>query len=154
MRFDCARLGAYLDCALVVVLCTFSDLVVTVETVERFYFDAQIPWRAQYFGHGGGPDFVANAVNRKLWTCGSWFKSRRKSEAKAAFWYLDVVFGSALAAKHVFLRHHIRDSVNKNLYCVELPQTGTTKRTLTFKCGSKAKLICFGQPESNFIHDS
>ena len=42
---------------------------------EQLDLDVQTLWQTQYFGRGGGlphgADFVAGAVNRDFWTCGS-----------------------------------------------------------------------------------
>ena len=40
---------------------------------EQFDVDVQILWQAQCFGHGGSlrSDFVAGAVSRDFWICGS-----------------------------------------------------------------------------------
>ena len=72
-------------------------------TLEWSYVDAQLSWHAHYFGHGGGLwralVFAAGAVSRDFWTCGSFSKiGSLRSQAKAAFWHLDVFFGSVLAA--------------------------------------------------------
>ena len=75
-RRNCwARVGAFLDCALVVAPHAFSDLVVTFHGTRKkslvfwwsnvnfrgrrrgsewLYFDVQIAWQLQHFGHGGG----------------------------------------------------------------------------------------------------
>ena len=49
--------GASNDCALVVVPCAFSHMVITFRDrckgSELFYFELQFSWQAQHFGHGG-----------------------------------------------------------------------------------------------------
>ena len=63
---------------------------------ERLCSDV-ISWQAQYFEHGGG---LRRALI--LWQGHvARFRKRGKSQATAAFWYLHVLFGSALVANHI-----------------------------------------------------
>ena len=68
-----------------------------------FYVGVQILWQARYFGHGGGL-WRALTYFGHVWLV---FRNRRKSRAKPAFWQLDVVCGSALAANRLGRAAHL-----------------------------------------------
>ena len=61
---------------------------------EPFYFDVQLRAALWTWWSWVRSDFVAGAVNRVLWTCGSFSEFGYIYTAQAVFWHLDVVFGS------------------------------------------------------------